>query len=93
MKKGSTSRHCTTRSKVSSQHRKWCYYYHIYAHIHTCTDGYNQYVRHSSGTTSTGTCVALKIYNIADKIPLLHFLSGKLMTGLIVLLIRGFSSQ
>ena len=62
------------------------------AHIHTCTDGYNQYVRLSGGTTSTGTSASLKIYNIADKIPLLHFLSGKLMAGLIVLLIRGFSS-
>ena len=67
-----------------------------YACIHTCTDDYNQYVRLSGGTTSTGACSALrrgkKIYTISDDIPLLHFLSGKLMTGLIVLLIRGFSS-
>ena len=66
-----------------------------YAHIHTCTDGYNQYVRLSGGTTSIGACSALrqgkKIYPISDDIPLLHFLSGKLMTGLIVILMRGFS--
>ena len=66
------------------------------AQIHICTDGYNQYVRLSGGTTSTGACSALqqgkKIYTISDDIPLLHFLSGKLMTSLIALLIRGFSS-
>ena len=66
------------------------------AHIHTCTDGYNQYVRLSGGTTSTGACSVLqqgkKIYTISDDIPLLHFLSGKLMTSLIALVIIGFSS-
>ena len=59
------------------------------AHIYTCTDGYNQYVRLSGGTTSTGACSALrqgkKIYTISDDTPLLHFLSGEQMTGLIAL--------
>ena len=66
------------------------------AHIHTCTDGYNQYVRLSGGTTSIGVCSALqgrRIYTISDDIPLLHFLSGKLMTRLIVLFMKAFSSH
>ena len=87
-KKSNTSRHCTTQSKVGSQHRKWVLLLSC-AHIHTCTDGYNQYVRLSGDTTSTGPCSALrkgkKIYTISDNTPLLHFLSGKLMTGLIAI--------
>ena len=50
-------------------------------YIWTSTDGYNKYVELIGGDIGAGACAALqqgnKIHTIADKTPLLHFLSGK----------------
>ena len=52
----------------------------------TCVDGYNKYVELLGGAIGAGACAALrqgnKVYTIADDIPLLHFLSGRIMIGI-----------
>jgi len=49
-------------------------------------DGYNKYVELLGGAIGAGACAALrqgnKVYTIADDIPLLHFLSGRIMIGI-----------
>ena len=54
--------------------------------FHTCTDGYNQYVKLSGGAIGVGACATMRqgeIYSIADDTPLLHFLSGKAHLGVL----------